>query len=143
MGSFLLVIPNLVFAYNFGECGGMADTNLATSEIPTNDTIHGITVFVIHPEEADSLDLGSDTLFTWMNNYGDTATEYSPSNILKYSSFGKLIVTFDVNPGLNGKFFVLPHSRAYYNANYDTSGYYPLSLRHMAPGMRYRNEAAD
>jgi hypothetical protein len=129
---FLLVIPNIAIAYDFYECGGIADTNLATYLIPTHDTIHGITVFIIHPEEADSLDLGSDTLFTWMLNYGDTATEYSPSNILRYSSFGKLIVTFEVNPGLNGRFFVLPHTRAYYNANYDTVGYYPSSLRHMA-----------
>jgi|GEM_PF-2826604 hypothetical protein len=50
----LLILPNSILAYDYIDCGGIVDTDLVTDHIPTSDTIHGITVFVIHPEEADS-----------------------------------------------------------------------------------------
>jgi len=98
-------------AYEWLTCGDETDTSLVTRDISMIDTLHGITMFVIHPEEADSNDLGSDTLFSYMVDFGGT-TGYTPGQLYKNSSFSNFIVTCDINPGLNGKFFILPHTGA-------------------------------
>jgi len=126
----LFLMPGLSLA-DWIDCGGDEDTSLVAYVISPIDTIKGITIFAIYPEEVDSL--GSDTLLTYMPAFGDTAG-YTPGQILKRSSFGNLIVTFDVNPALDGKLLVLPHSRNEYNemADYCTTGYYPPNLQYMA-----------
>jgi len=128
MAIIILFITPL-FAYEWIECGGDEDTSLVTSISPI-DTIHGINIFAIYPEEIDSL--GSDTLFTYMLNFGDTAG-FTPGQILKKSSFNKLIFTFNVNPGFQNKFLILPHTRDEYldSVNYDTIGYYTPNVQLM------------
>ena len=129
--ALLVLLINPLYGFEWDGCGGDADSSVASLVFSPIDTVHGIMVFAIYPEEVDSL--GSDTLYTYMHDFGDTSG-HTPGQILKNSSFGKLIVTHDVNPGLNGKFLVLPHTRAEYNAlsNYDTTGYYPSNLWLMA-----------
>jgi hypothetical protein len=95
----VLLTVSIVNAQEFIECG--TDDSLIQSGILLNinsvDTISGIVVFALFPE--DTVALGFDTLYTRLTQFGDTAG-YGPGEIMNRSSFGKHILNLDVNPGL-------------------------------------------
>ena len=130
----MCVLVAMLTSFSYGDdwidCGtpDSLTGGLATS-VFSIDTAKVIHVFVIFPE--DTISFGSDSLPTALVNYGDTA-DYGPAQILSRSSFGKLILNMDVNPGLDSNYFVLPHSREwYYNNCPDTMDEYPGHVKQM------------
>jgi len=116
--AFILCLINLAWADDYeGDCGTPDTIQDLTTTITAIDTAKVIQIFPMFPE--DTLQYGSDSLPTALVEYGDTSG-YGPGQIFYRSSFGKLILNIDVNPGFNNKHILLPHTRNWYYTNYDT-----------------------
>jgi len=104
------------------------DTDGLADNINNMDTLNGVAIFACFPE--DTITMGSDTLLTRHVEFGDTS-KYGPGQILLKSSFGAHILNLKVNPGLDNKFIVLPHSQAWYDSAYGHANQYFTYLRYM------------
>ncbi len=133
VSTFIIIFATTAFAEEWIECG--VEDSLgqggAALNINVSDSLTGIMIFAIFPE--DTIALGSDTLWTGLRQMGDT-TGHGVGQILLRSSFRKHILTVDVNPGLQDKFFILPQSQSWYIDEYgnDTLQWFPEYLKHVS-----------